>query len=273
MSDTALVPMTEDASALMERVVVGGDISKLSSSERLVYYRRLCESLGLNWLTRPFQYITLSGRLTLYATKDATEQLRKINKVSITNLANHRVEDVYVVTATARDSDGREDSATGAVQLGTMKGEALANALMKAETKAKRRVTLSICGLGMLDETEVVTIPDAKMPLVNMETGEILSSPGATVEQRVSAREETIEEEGERLFPDAPPPVVQPNGKPVELIDRAYLIGQIRGSADKAKMTTAEKADYQKKYLGGASVEKADVAALADLLNAIRTRK
>jgi len=26
---------------------------------------------------------------------------------------------------------------------------------MKAETKAKRRVTLSICGLGMLDETEV----------------------------------------------------------------------------------------------------------------------
>ena len=30
---------------------------------------------------------------------------------------------------------------------------------MKAETKAKRRVTLSICGLGMLDETEVETVP------------------------------------------------------------------------------------------------------------------
>ena len=43
-----------------------------------------------------------------------------------------------------------------------MNGEALANAYMKAETKAKRRVTLSICGLGMLDETEVETIPDAK---------------------------------------------------------------------------------------------------------------
>ena len=33
---------------------------------------------------------------------------------------------------------------------------------MKAETKAKRRVTLSICGLGMLDETEVETIPGAR---------------------------------------------------------------------------------------------------------------
>ena len=31
--------------------------------------------------------------------------------------------------------------------------------MMKAETKAKRRVTLSICGLGVLDETEVENVP------------------------------------------------------------------------------------------------------------------
>ena len=35
-----------------------------------------------------------------------------------------------------------------------VQGENRANAMMKAETKAKRRVTLSVCGLGMLDETE-----------------------------------------------------------------------------------------------------------------------
>jgi hypothetical protein len=34
-------------------------------------------------------------------------------------------------------------------------GEALANAYMKSETKAKRRVTLSIMGLGLLDESEI----------------------------------------------------------------------------------------------------------------------
>jgi hypothetical protein len=33
---------------------------------------------------------------------------------------------------------------------------------MKAETKAKRRVTLSIVGLGMLDESELETIPQLK---------------------------------------------------------------------------------------------------------------
>jgi hypothetical protein len=44
------------------------------------------------------------------------------------------------------------------VPLGNLKGDALANALTKSETKAKRRVTLSIAGLGWLDETELETI-------------------------------------------------------------------------------------------------------------------
>jgi len=45
---------------------------------------------------------------------------------------------------------------------------------MKAETKAKRRVTLSICGLGLLDETEVETVSTAVPTIVNVETGEIV---------------------------------------------------------------------------------------------------
>jgi hypothetical protein len=51
--------------------------------------------------------------------------------------------------------NGRCDESTGAVSVSGLKGEALANAYMKAETKAKRRVTLSILGLNMLDESEV----------------------------------------------------------------------------------------------------------------------
>ena len=45
---------------------------------------------------------------------------------------------------------------------------------MKAETKAKRRVTLSISGLGWTDETEIESIPNAKKVEVNLETGEII---------------------------------------------------------------------------------------------------
>jgi hypothetical protein len=47
----------------------------------------------------------------------------------------------------------------GVKAIATLKGEARANAMMTAETKGKRRVTLSICGLGVLDETEVADLP------------------------------------------------------------------------------------------------------------------
>lgn len=68
---------------------------------------------------------------------------------------------VYIVTARV-EADGRCDEATGAVAIEGLKGDALANAIMKCETKAKRRATLSFAGLGMLDETEIESIPGAQ---------------------------------------------------------------------------------------------------------------
>ena len=146
----------------IEQVLVAGDLAKLTGDQRLAYYQRLCETLGLNPLTQPFQYLQLSGKLVLYATKSCTEQLRQLHGVSITSVTSAQVGDVYVVTAAATDRAGRTDCATGAVSIAGLKSDALANALMKSETKAKRRVTLSLCGLGMLDESEVETIPNAQ---------------------------------------------------------------------------------------------------------------
>lgn len=145
-----------------ELAIVQGDLAKLTSEERLEYYSKLCESLGLNPLSRPFDYLKLNDKLVLYAKKDATDQLRSLNKVSIIKLERGIVGDLYVVTATARTPDGREDSDMGAASIVGLKGDALVNAMLKAVTKAKRRVTLSICGLGMLDETEIETIPTAR---------------------------------------------------------------------------------------------------------------
>ncbi len=148
-----------EQSAIIESVVVHGDLSKLSAAERTSYYARVCESVGVNPLTKPFEYLRLNGREVLYATRTCTDQLRGIHGVSIRITARENVGDVYVVTASATNREGRVDESTGAVVVGALKGESLANALMKAETKAKRRVTLSICGLGMLDESELDTIP------------------------------------------------------------------------------------------------------------------
>lgn len=147
----------------IESVIALGDLSKLTPDQRSAYYGRVCESLGLNPLTRPFEYLTLQGKLILYARKDCTDQLRSIRKVSLTIPAREVVEGLYVVTARATLPDGRTDEEIGAVNIKGLQGDALANAMMKASTKAKRRVTLSVCGLGMLDETETETIPDARV--------------------------------------------------------------------------------------------------------------
>ena len=165
---------TQGAAEMIEKVLVSGDLSKLTAGERVTYYRRVCESIGVNPFTKPFDYITLNGKLTLYAKRDATDQLRDKRRVSIVKLDREKLDDIYVVTAYAKTADGRQDSSIGAVSIGGLKGDAMANAMMKAETKAKRRVTLSIVGLGWLDETEVDSIPDARPARVddngNMET-------------------------------------------------------------------------------------------------------
>lgn len=160
--------------AIVERVVINGDLAALRPDERIVYYRAVCESVGLNPLTRPFEYIKLDGRLTLYARKDATDQLRRLHGVSITDVQQQTIEDLFLVTVKAATADGRTDSDTGAVTIGHLQGNAKANALMRAITKAKRRVTLSICGLGWLDETELETIPSAAPVKVDTATGEIV---------------------------------------------------------------------------------------------------
>lgn len=172
---------------IISNLVLQGDISKMTADQRTAYYKQFCESLGLNPLTQPFQILKLKNgsveKEILYATKDCTEQLRKLHGVSITGLESKELRGVYIVTASAKDKNERTDASTGVVSLAKpeskwddtkkryvptgktieLTGDDLANALMKAETKAKRRVTLSICGLGMLDESEIETIPDAQV--------------------------------------------------------------------------------------------------------------
>jgi hypothetical protein len=157
----AMLPITpEKASQIVEAVITRGDLADLTDAERAKYYVRVCESVGLNPMTQPFAYITLQGRLTLYARKDATDQLRSLRGVSIEIVGRQLIAEVLTVHVRAKDKDGRVDEDFGAVPFPeNLRGVERANTILKAITKAKRRVTLSICGLGWLDETEVEDIP------------------------------------------------------------------------------------------------------------------
>jgi hypothetical protein len=221
----------------IEAALVTGDLAKLDPAGRIQFYNKVCESLGLNPLTQPFAYITLNGKLQLYAKKDCTEQLRKIYGVSVTKLEKERIEDVYAVTAYVQDKTGREDSSIGAVSIvypekvkdyngnwqphpkagKNMTGDDLANSLMKAETKSKRRATLSICGMGILDETELETIPEVKhfkevedpkvvqihtapdKPLINRQLEASLKQEEPAPQEAPSAQESVFSVIGDRI--------------------------------------------------------------------------
>jgi hypothetical protein len=205
MTNNTELATTEPTAAALERVLIKGDIGKLSDEQRVYYYRAVCESVGLNPLTQPFNYLVLKGKTVLYANKACTDQLRTNHKISIYQLDTKTEDGIYQVTAYARNAEGREDADLGAVSISNLKGEDLANAKMKATTKAKRRVTLSICGLGMLDETEVESISaedrqaravqdyiSPAMPAQNAPTGLSVQAKGTGSKDNISAIGELI---------------------------------------------------------------------------------
>lgn len=200
----------ESKAEIIERVLITGDLAKLQPQERVNYYRAVCESVGLNPMTQPFAYIQLSGKLVLYAKKDCTDQLRRLNRVSIIKLEHDAMQGVYVITAYASLPDGRRDSSTGIVNIENLKGDMLANAMMKAETKAKRRVTLSICGLGFLDESEIETTPAKQVDV--KENGDL----GPTWTEYPATKSEI-----ELAKPTAQTPME--NGKPASLKFQAFV--------------------------------------------------
>jgi hypothetical protein len=155
MTEQQAIVRIEQQSRMAAAVVVHGDLSAMNETQLATYYVELCRSLDLNPLTRPFTLLKLNGKLIYYANKDCSDQLRKRDKVSVRILSRETVGELLIVTAEAQLPDGRVDQAIGALSVAKLGGEVLANALMKCETKAKRRVTLSICGLGILDEEEV----------------------------------------------------------------------------------------------------------------------
>ncbi len=153
----------------LEAFIVRGDLSVLGPEDKAKHYQWVCARVGLDPATKPLEYLKLNGKEVLYCKKEGTDQLRKIHSIAIQITQRERIDDVYVVTAKATLPDGRIDESQGAVTIGNLKGDALANAIMKAETKAKRRVTLSVVGLGMLDESELETIPGDRFASLKQE--------------------------------------------------------------------------------------------------------
>ena len=152
----------QSASEIFEALVLNNDLSKMTKEQRIQYYKLVCERVGLDPYQKPFDLINLSGKLTLYANKTCTAQLTQKRNLRVSIVAREQIGDQYVVTAKCETPNGGCSEDIGAVTIRGLQGDAASNAIMKATTKAKRRAILAACGLGLLDEEEIHTIPQAE---------------------------------------------------------------------------------------------------------------
>ena len=165
-------------SEAVEQALAVGDMSKLSAEHRTQYYNALCLSIGLNPLTRPFGYFKDDdGKIVMYARKECAEQLRKRERVSVKETGREWIEEhMLAISVTASTPDGREEDEIGIVYLANKDGKPYtgqyrANMMMKCLTKAKRRATLGLVGLGFPSEDDM---QPAQVVHVDMQTGEVL---------------------------------------------------------------------------------------------------
>jgi len=157
--------------ALVDKLILQGDLNGLSQPELVSYYMAVCERSGLDYTTKPFDIVAFqSGKKVLYANKTATAQLTAKHCPSVRIVDRSIANGLIVVTAEVTKRGGSSVQDIGATPLPSGSADAQANAIMKATTKAKRRAILSAFGLGMLDESEMesmqgVQVEEIELPM------------------------------------------------------------------------------------------------------------
>jgi hypothetical protein len=206
MKNKQLATKEPNPALALERVLIQGDLSPLNVDERLDYVKRVARAIGINPMLRPFDYITFNGKTVLYANRACAEQLRMKYKISIEIASREKTADLYIVIARAITGSGRKDEAMGAISIRGLQGEALANALLKCETKAKRRVTLSVCGLGLMDEIEARDIAEREVKQADKDQAEVIQGAIAETINRpefeTTPQETSISQEAPAAVPE-----------------------------------------------------------------------
>lgn len=203
--------MSNKIQNILDRLALNSDLSQLTEEEKRQYYYFVCRKYGLDPFTNPLAFIWFrdSSKLQLYARKNCSDQLRKIHGIDAEIVHRGQIETAVYVEVKVTDKSGRKDTAMGAVPISTEDGRKLnpvqlAHALMTCETKAKRRATLSLCGLAMMDETEVDTLPGVERldiqqlttanPNLSLQSKQSQNLHSAMVQEPVKKQEQTKEE-------------------------------------------------------------------------------
>lgn len=144
-----------------KKFAIQHNVESLTPEERTQYLRDASEFFGLDPDMNALDLIYMSDeylgpkRLVVYARKGTTDILRGIKGITIVSVSQIDVPGTASFVAIGTDKAGRQEIAVGSSPIAGLTGERLASAVMTAQTRAMRRLTLQFVGGGLLDESEV----------------------------------------------------------------------------------------------------------------------
>ncbi len=170
MSEELIKQNNEVSAAVMNRFLQTGDVKPFNEVDKLKIMHGICERLGVDPVARPLELLEFNGKQVWYLSATGCEMIAAKWNMSFEIVKHEINKDEGLVECIMRGTvpqTGRKDEATAFVQCAkkNLKGEIeqffgldMANARMKCETKARRRLIKRLAGLDYIDEDDLKEI-------------------------------------------------------------------------------------------------------------------
>jgi hypothetical protein len=163
---TALAPRpTPPPTEMMQRLAIGKGNYR-TEKEQFEVVELLIQQLSVRRESSPFRFLQdRNGSIQPYLTASGAADIMAQSGATVTDIQISMLEGCAIARCTISMKDGRIGCGMGAVYVAGLKGEQMANGLMKASTKATRRTILQHCrpeAVWLLQEDDLPTIEGIK---------------------------------------------------------------------------------------------------------------
>jgi hypothetical protein len=228
----------------MSKLKIVHNLDGMTKEQIDQYLRDISEHLGIDPDLNAFDVIRMDNRLQVYARRGTTDMLRESMDIDVTSIDLLDIPGSATFRATGRKGHAasnlsRQEIAIGSCAIAGLTGQKLSDAIMTAETRAGRRLTLKFTGLGILDVSEV---PAAGISAAS--GAELAGSPVVMPPPTVRPAEAPGRDITAKVNADVAAVLLQPTSQPSAAGVAAFLTGP-NGTAPTDPPTEAEMEEFR----------------------------